>query len=289
MTIKNIVLVVQQKYYNLEQSSTDNFWGLGDILRGIADLHNFSLQNGLRCYADLSKHPISPFLDINPSTRPPPHLCDYNPFTVPFITDLETFLKEQNNSQTKPETIYFFSNQIIRNPEQPYYQETKRFIRNIFRPSAELRSLLREQLQVLPSPFTVIHFRVGDEDIVRQNSGNINYQKITKLYEAYSNQSINPIVLSDSKVVRKRLVEDYRVKTLDAGEIGHLGYHTNPNAIKNSLVEFFFATRAAKIFGYTAYQGYFKVSGFVRMIGAIYDVDVCAMAEATPSPTPSSF
>lgn len=277
MKLRNIILVVQQKYWNLVQTDTDNFWGLGDILRGLADLHEFCLSNNLNCYADLTNHPIASFLDIDSSTKPPENL-QYNCDSAPFILDIQQFITDNPNT----ETLCFFSNQIIRSPEMPYNFKTKQFIRNIFRPSSLIQIEISEWLKKLPSPFNILHFRVGDTDIVRNNSNEIInsiYSKVSKLYSVYSKKTMNPIVLSDSLYLRKKMAEDLQAFTINIGEIAHLGYHNNSDLIKNSLIEFFIATYAQKILGYTTYEGYFKVSGFVRMIGAIFDIQVKHMIE----------
>ena len=107
------------------------------------------------------------------------------------------------------------------------------------------------------------------------------YPTISNLYKKYSYNNLNPIVLSDSKNLRVKLLEDFSgVNTInydDNTTLAHLGFHSNPEAIKNSMVEFFLATHATKIYGYTSYTGTFNVSGFVRMIGMIYDIGVRPM------------
>jgi hypothetical protein len=297
MKIKNIVLIIQQKYVNYKQTSVENFWGLGDILRGIADLHELCLSYNLNCYVDLSNHPISQYLTPHSSTIPPNIPTNIHQ-TAPFILDIQEFL----NKNSDCETVYFFSNKCIHHPDLPYPDETKSFVRNIFQPTPELQYTILKKIEELPRPFSVLHFRAGDEDIVRQNSAHIHsiYPIISELYQKFSKKCLNPIVLSDSMIVRKKLADDFPTMITihglsdghghgdDMPQIAHLGYHTNPQAIKTSLVEFFIATNAQQIFGYTSYSGYFNVSGFVRMIGALYDVPICPMIPCPPSLPPSS-
>lgn len=269
---KNVIFIIKQTYYNKKKTDKEFFWGLGDILRGIADIHDLCLSNGLNFYVDITQHPISNYLDPDFSTQPPDFLkknLDYD--LVPFVLNVEDFFNE--NSQS--ETLIFFSNQILNLPFFRYKKETQEFLKKIFRPSTILQEEINKHIQNLPSPFSVIHFRTGDDEIVRNDKEfcENNYSIVSSLYEKYNSTLKNPVVFTDSQIIRRKLIEEFYVKTIDH-DIAHLGYHTNLESIKNSLIDFFIISHAKKILGYTTYRGLYAISGFVRMVGQIYDISV---------------
>lgn len=268
---RTVILVVKQKYYN---TPSDGFWGLGDILRGIANVYELCLEKRWNFYIDITQHPIGNFLKPLKNITPPSHIGSINYDNVPFVYELNEYLDNNKHNNV----LIFFSNTCMRyNNDKKYSQSVKIFLNSIFVPTPTFQEHIDKTLLNLPQPnFNVIHFRVGDKDIVENLTNHLDslYSTFESLYYLYSDS--NSIVLSDSLELRKRLQQDCSANTL-LNPIGHIGYHSDLVQIKNSLLEFFILAYAQKIYGYTVYKGTFNVSGFIRIVGEIYDVPVTPM------------
>jgi hypothetical protein len=110
-----------------------------------------------------------------------------------------------------------------------------------------------------------MHFRLGDEELVRQNITQHHNEIVDKLMK---NKEKCDILLSDSEYFKK-----YVKKNIDINMFGtktvHFGYQNRPSEIMDTLFEFFLLMNARKIKTYSVYTW---ISGFVYWVHKIYDV-----------------
>ena len=63
---KTVIHVWTQTPANVKSDDTHNFWGIGDLLRGVYGLYNLSVEMGFRLIVDLSLHPVAQCLEVVP-------------------------------------------------------------------------------------------------------------------------------------------------------------------------------------------------------------------------------
>jgi hypothetical protein len=78
------------------------------------------------------------------------------------------------------------------------------------------------------------------------------------------------ILISDSVSFKNMINESNNIFSFQ-GEIGHVGVHTDINAIKNTIFELILLSKAKSIRSYTVYGW---MSGFVHAIHAIYEIPI---------------
>jgi len=81
---KKIILFWQQEFANLPQTNKDNFWGLGDLIRGTIATYQLSKKYNFELIIDIHNHPISNFLDFKKT-----EYSDYNKNLIFFICNGE--------------------------------------------------------------------------------------------------------------------------------------------------------------------------------------------------------
>jgi hypothetical protein len=133
-------------------------------------------------------------------------------------------------------------------------------------PNVELENIIREKLLPLQnSPYSIVHFRLGDDEMVRKNYLNDNYEKYLTIIR--EKREVTDIFMSDSQTLKEKVREDPSFFMFDV-QIGHIGYHSD-HLLRDSLFEFFVLTRAQQIKSYTNMSW---TSGFVNTAHIIYNV-----------------
>lgn len=119
-------------------------------------------------------------------------------------------------------------------------------------------------MQNTPKIYNILHFRLGDEMLVRNQTINFTHFK-NKVQENYEQ---NDIFMSDTKDFKSYINREYPNIFQFNIEIGHTGLESN---IKDTFFEFIIVTRSQKIKTYTANN---HKSGFVKIANEIYNVDL---------------
>jgi hypothetical protein len=140
-------------------------------------------------------------------------------------------------------------------------------MRKLLTPNVELKDYISKTLQNIPNNYNILHYRLGDEELVQNKSTSIN-----KYIEHFKNNiENNDLLLSDS-VVFKNTIKNLQFDTVNTIMLDiipkHIGYTSN-ESLKDTLLEFFLISKSAKIKTYTVYQW---TSGFVHWISNIYDI-----------------
>lgn len=260
---KKVILVWTQNCCNLKRDKFNNYWGLGDIIRGTIKVYQLSKKMNFEFIVNINLHPISLFL--KPRTSEYDKLIIKNKNNINFILPSQT---ENYILNSQDEILYFLTNDHC--DINSIDDECKNFIKDILTPNDEMNKLLREQNI---NYYDIIHLRLGDVNI--QSDAELNdefFNKIKNTIMTNLNNNFN-ILMCDSLNFKKKLIKNNnfnkdKLEIFDL-EIGHVGYEENTEKIKNSMFEFFIISKSNSIKTYSVYPW---ISGFVYWISIIYDI-----------------
>lgn len=274
---KTAVLVWKQLYCNRGPSE---FWGLGDLIRGICATHMICAQNGYELLVDMSQHPIGEL--IEPMEGLEPHKEEIHKRSLGLFFECASTLGELEHTMREAfattNTFYFNTNgPLMRGQEFP--EATKQFVRNLLRPKPEMQAYLEARMGN-SDPYTVLHMRLGDgAGLTKGNSlcGLIEgfrtiRPEVGEIFQR--NYSTGDVFLSDSKVFKafiRSIVPDVRMFDTTPTHVGTSG---GGQELIETFFEFLVATRAAKIKTYSVYEW---VSGFVSIANKVFDVPLEVM------------
>jgi hypothetical protein len=258
---KIVIHTWTQKVKNLHQNDVENFWGLGDLIRGAVKLFQLSKKMNFELIVDIQHHPISKFLKC--TNEKYKDLVNKNVNNIEFVMpgEVEKYIESNEN-----DIIMFLTNDLC--DETDIDNECKEFIKKIFTPTdffKEYISIKMDDIKTLENEYNIMHFRLGDEELVRKNVTQPTNEIVDKLMK---NKENGDILLSDSEYFKK-----YVQKNIDMNMFGtrtvHFGYQNRPSEIMDTLFEFFLLMNAKKIKTYSVYNW---ISGFVYWVHKIYDV-----------------
>ena len=229
---KHMVFTWTQNVVNLKQTNKDNFWGIGDIIRGMIRSYQLSKKYNISFNVDIQNHPISKYLE--PVSHPYMNDLLYKKDNIPFIMsdDIESYINSNNG------IIFFLTNAHF---NEPITDECRLFIKSIFVPTSEFKSYMDTFL--LPSNYVVYHYRFGDKEMIEGEETDYSSSVI------HLTKNMNPIIprilLSDSNKFKKIINEAGISIIIYNTSISHIGYH---NDIKDTLFEFFILSKASHIY-----------------------------------------
>uniref|UniRef100_A0A6C0DFT3 Uncharacterized protein n=1 Tax=viral metagenome TaxID=1070528 RepID=A0A6C0DFT3_9ZZZZ len=259
---KTIILAWTHKTSNLETTDIENFWGLGDIIRGTIKMYFLSKKMNFNLIVDIQNHPISQFLKIQ--THEYSNLILENKNNIEFIFpgNVETYINNNNRN-----ILFFFTNDHY---TQDITNDCKDFIKNLLTPNDEFKIFFDNKIKELPFKiFNIIHFRLGDGEMVRNENismslFDINYNNLI------NNHDENDVLISDSIHFKKYIKDKIDIFMFDT-KVGHFGFHKDDKLLKDTLFEFFIISKATKIKSFSVYSW---KSGFVKIISEIYNIPI---------------
>uniref|UniRef100_A0A6C0J1B2 Uncharacterized protein n=1 Tax=viral metagenome TaxID=1070528 RepID=A0A6C0J1B2_9ZZZZ len=263
--MNTFVFVIKQKYHNRYQTNIDNFWGIGDIIRSIYGVYKLSLKYNFKLIVDISHHPISKFLIHNDH--------EYSSIVNETIDTIKFYALNEIDiiKELKDKKIIYIGLHygLEAYESNEYEKEAQEFIKNILQPTKEFMiEFDKINNNISFENLNIIHFRLGDEELVRNIVNTDNYDVYYSKILHY--KSDNTLLFSDSSKFKKYIKNKDDIKMLE-NEIGHIGYEKSYDKIKNTLIEYFLLTKASKIYTYTIYGW---ASGFIKSINKIYDVPI---------------
>jgi hypothetical protein len=123
-------------------------------------------------------------------------------------------------------------------------------------------------LATIPYPkFSILHYRIGDDELVRKNINGIN--NFTE--HLLSNKTANDVLITDSTTFKKNIIDKQIDIFLFKEPICHIGYHSELDAIQHTLFELLLISKATSI---RSFNKYGWISGFVHPISIIYDIPI---------------
>jgi len=258
--MRTAVFICQQSYCNYPRQSNENFWGLGDVLKGIATAYMACRTVGIKFYVDMSNHPLSEFLQL--PDHPHQYLVKTGHTKVASIhfhtmQSIEDFLRYCTNE----ETPLLFS---CHGPIVPSYtQECQEFMQQLLTPTPAFHEFFQ---RMKPStPYTIIHVRAGDSHLLQESNDSI--EEIVQLFLQHTEPT--DVLLSDSPAFRAYVRDHYPSCRVYDVKICHTGVSTDSVAIQNTLFEFFVASQATSIKTHSYYEW---KSGFMDNVHKIYGV-----------------
>jgi hypothetical protein len=259
--------------------SKGSFWGLGDTIRGTTYMYDLSKRLGFDFYVDITQHSVSKFLTYksdHPFQEQVYNIRDDIPYCGFYDTEVANFLKEHFQKQ---DVVLGMTNVTVdfTNPDVPLSKGAKNILREILQPNVQLEKMLNESLQKLPSKFTALHYRLGDNSSLVYNNTKINEKEILKHVKKYKTKDI--VLFSDSKELKDLIYKKYYTDIhMFHFDIGHLGYHADETKTLHTLVEFFVMCRAKRIRTTSTYSW---ISNFVNAIHKVYDISMDYEVNAT--------
>lgn len=267
--MKTVIITWKQEVKNLWRHGLHNYWGFGDMIRGVCGVFDVCEELGYTLYVDMRHHPIHHFFkNIEHGFE---SIIDENKEDI--ILDIfssRNSIIEKLCNKFENSDIYFnamwvdpyiFSNNIS--------SKNKDFLKRILTPTDEFSEYIASRLP--RHPYNILHFRLGDTCSSLQTI--IDNNKYIHLMHQYGKP--HDIVISDNNqlkhIVRETLSEIYSVTDNDQC---HIGIETDLEKIKGTLYEFMLASRSIHINTYTVYSW---ISGFVHAIHHIYDVPIICM------------
>jgi hypothetical protein len=258
--MRTVVFVSQQSYFNYPRQSNGNFWGLGDMLKGIATAYMACRTVGIKFYVDMSNHPLSEFLQV--PDHPYQDLVKTGHTKVPSIhfhtlQSIEDFLRYCTHEE-KP-LLFCCHGPIL----PSFTEECREFMQQLLTPTPAFHEFFQ---RMKPSiPYTIIHVRAGDSHLLQESN-----DQIEEIFQLFL-QHIEPtdLLLSDSSSFRAYIRDHYPSCRVYDVKICHTGVSTDSEAIQNTLFEFFLASQATSIKTHSCYEW---VSGFMDNVHKIYNV-----------------
>jgi len=257
--MKTVIFVWTQEVCNLISNDKDNFWGIGDILRGI--IHTYQLCQTLKYefIVDIQLHPISTFLINKPHKYSDLILSKKD--NIHFISNTKEFILSNPN-----DVIYFETNNHF---HDPITLDCKDFIKKLLTPTPDFSACLHDaRATILWPTYSILHYRLGDPCMITKAP--INFDSL--LSHIKKNMSDETVLLSDSQKFKECVQKEISPSPFMFDTVvGHVGFAKHKNDLRGTLIEFFICQTAKHIRTYSVYPW---LSGFVKCIHDIYDVPI---------------
>lgn len=257
--MKTVIFVWTQEVCNLISNDKDNFWGIGDILRGIIHTYQLCKQLNYEFIVDIQLHPISQFLINTPHKYSDLILSKKD--NIHFISNTKDFILSNPS-----DVIYFETNNHF---HEPLTLDCKDYIKTLLTPTPEFAVCLRDARDKIPWPiYSILHYRLGDPCMITHATVNFD----TLLLHIKKNMTGSAVLLSDSQKFKEYIKKEvspspFMFDTL----VGHVGFSKHKHNLRGTLIEFFICQSAQNIRTYSVYQW---LSGFVKCIHDIYDIPI---------------
>ena len=262
---KTVILAWTHKVSNLTTDNVNNFWGIGDLIRGTIQLYQLSKKYNFELVVDVQHHPISSLLKERTH--------DFSDFVhkqkdnIPFIFPHQ--VENLVSTITRPEStapLLFITTDYY---HDPITEDCKDFIKEILTPNDEFQSYMQEKDKENPYfLYRILHYRIGDAEMVRGENQTDVDKYMKNIIKKDLVQTENVIFLSDSNELKQTVKRQGRHFTFNT-QIGHTGYHDDAEKIRDTMFEFFTMIKATKIKSYTVNNW---PSGFVKIAKDIYGV-----------------
>ncbi len=260
---KEVIQVYFQKKYN---------YGLGDCIRGVAQLCNYLKNTGYQPKVSFTNHPLSHF--FYSKTFVPEEKCDNILFYTFDI--MKNFSKFQRNTYLKKmfQHKYIFSH-IVPKHVSP---QMKQFVKeNCLTPRIHFQKKLIEfqnHLGLKDKQYYVIHVRLHDgnidsEEIFQKFKNKIlHVKKMIDKTDRNKNKKI--LIMSSNSVFLDSVHFHFLTKTnLSRGHLGH--NQTSLEQTQDTMIELMLMTKAKKIYQLSVYCW---GSNFSKIANMIYNVPI---------------
>lgn len=264
--MSNVVIMVWLKHLDA---------GFGDLLRGTIYLHKLSQQMKFKLIVDAQFHPVSQFLVSHPHEYSN-HVVQNESKIINAINADDQFIIDRIRTHQRgrnPGPILMTTNHS--DHFNALSDECKDFMRSLLIPNDEFKTALNDMLNAfkMPKNYSIIHFRLGDDDLINHASNLEYYDDLFKIVNATIQTTPNAFIMTDSvqfkQYLKCALHPMFRNRIIPTTPI-HLSH---PNAdiktIKETLFDFMILTNARVI---KTHSKYGWISGFVKWVSHIFNV-----------------
>lgn len=263
-----VTQIWSQNVDNLAQSSLVNRWGLGDLMRGAANIHAACCEIDLEFDLDYSRHPIA-------------NIFNYEAIAKDGVNERKILFMDFKSHE---ELVGYLEKRLLLNDDIEFMSNgygawNERYVdkfRDFIKPRLQLRgeyALRASKLLPIEKSYEVLHFRLGDSHLIE---GSISVGKnIISCLE--KNVTENTFFITDSAALKKIAIENYGVKTLSVTPT-HFGLDSSLDQLFNNQLEFMLMGSARKIKTYSVYNW---VSGFAKAASFVYDVPLVNLNKRT--------
>lgn len=274
--MKTIIYTWSVKVNNLVMTNEHNYWGLGDIIRGMVSAGLFCEHNQYEYIIDTSLHPASSWL--TDTTHSHTELIKIK--NVTFIPNnpldgLSTYIQtNQTNVITLMTNAFIPDGSVI----SQYVQDKVKHAISLKPKYNNKLEQIKETLN-LPNDYNILHFRLGDRGFGTDSTGNQigyeheqldNYDQVVSIIDSHDFE--NTLIMSDSQQL-KNYIKKHRphAKMYSTTRIAHVGRPDHTDNMLDTLLEFHLATGSKQIFTHSVYG---HPSGFVNACTLLYNIDV---------------
>ena len=251
--MKTVIQVYKIGYTNVECNDRDNYHGIGDFLRSTLGMYRLSKIYNFRLFVDYSLHPIHKYIESH--THEHTRIVKETP--IQLFCGKDAILEHVDSEDI---TVFFgwFGMEVYKVPITP---EECTFMKSILVPTKSMQEYIDLKMREIPyKNFNIIHYRLGDDELVRSSLRNYTMTHITENIEP------NTVLISDSARFKKTVSESNLDVFMFNDNVYHLGYSKDDD-IKHTVFEFFLLKNAYHIKSYTVYHW---ESGFVNAASIIY-------------------
>lgn len=281
---KTICFVYQYKYKN-EKPVT----GIGDFIRGIYFILQFSQKFNINTIININKHSIKNYLEyfINK-----PDLDDNISNNIPFLEIINAIYNKNNNIINYTyldidnqllaiiNKLSFYNNPIylylINHPnEKLISQIDKQKVQEILKPNTYITTLVNKainNLNLTKHNFITIHIRTNDDCFSNKTSiynKQLNYiiQNIKLIYEKYK---LDIFILSSDNRIKKNIIQFIPYVKCIFNDIGHTcDIQLDNEKIEHTLKEFYIMSYSKYIYSFSVYD---HGSGFSKWCAITFNI-----------------
>lgn len=263
--VKRTLIVVWKQNY-IGRNPKIQFWGFGDVLRGLCGVLDVCDELGIEVAVDMRHHPLS--YCFAHQSHGYEHDVDTHIDQIPLQAfSIRTTLKHYLEKAFENKLVhvmgawvdpYIFAN--------PLKNKTKEYIRRLLSPTTEFAMWMNSH-QSDDVPANVLHFRLGDDHLVRKKGGNT-YEVLSEKVRKHSTTPI--YVVSDSPQF-KSILQKTKIPNVSVSNVEpcHLGVESDPTKVMATVAEYLLLSHAKTIHTYSVYGW---TSGFVHSVHRIFDV-----------------
>lgn len=221
----------KQKKIIINTYYDDSSSGIGDYLRGCCYLSTLLYENNVEFEIDLSRHSVGKYIErschrihgeIFDTEQYHKEICVANDY----IANMKRNLVTKLNENTRKKTITIFSNYsdfMHFNKEQKSNFELHGYAKDFMRQRLLFSKSIKNHFKKLKiKDFEVVHFRLGDADVLKKekldlNNKNINTKAFNVNYQQCLDKVIatillngrkNTIILSDSNGLKEYIIKN---------------------------------------------------------------------------------
>ena len=261
----------------------DPWAGLGDLIRGTMHLCHLSQQLHFKLTMDTQFHPVSKCL-VSRGEHPEYVLQNKNnvhSFVNGDIDELRNLIQTAiRTGRTEP--LLILSN-VTESMHSTPSAHAMQFIRSALMPTPEFQAAFADMcklrnIKCADKPHAIIHFRVGDDDLVNHRINLAKYKECLNVLDTHQVSGLmddTTYIISDSyffKHFLRKVRPHLASKVIDTRPI-HLSHSCtdgkHDRLIADTMFDFYLLINARVIKTYSTYTW---VSGFVRWVSHAFNV-----------------